>query len=35
MNHKSHYNLAKNQINLVMAGLMVGLLVAALIIQLW
>ena len=29
MNHKSHYNLAKNQINLVMAGLMVGLLVAA------
>ena len=29
MNHESHYNLAKDQINLVMAGLMVGLLVAA------
>jgi EmrB/QacA subfamily drug resistance transporter len=29
MNNISHYNLAKNQINLVMAGLMVGLLVAA------
>jgi EmrB/QacA subfamily drug resistance transporter len=29
MNHNNHYNLAKNQINLVMAGLMVGLLVAA------
>jgi EmrB/QacA subfamily drug resistance transporter len=29
MNNKNHYNLAKNQINLVMAGLMVGLLVAA------
>jgi EmrB/QacA subfamily drug resistance transporter len=29
MNHKNHYNLAKNQINSVMVGLMVGLLVAA------
>ena len=29
MNHESHYDLAKDQINLVMAGLMVGLLVAA------
>ena len=29
MNHENHYNLAKDQINLVMAGLMVGLLVAA------
>ena len=29
MNPESHYNLAKDQINLVMAGLMVGLLVAA------
>ena len=29
MNHKSHYNLAKDQINLVMVGLMIGLLVAA------
>jgi EmrB/QacA subfamily drug resistance transporter len=29
MNNKSHYNLAKHQINMVMIGLMVGLLVAA------
>lgn len=29
MNYENHYNLAKNQIILVMAGLMVGLLVAA------
>lgn len=29
MNYESHYNLAKNQIILVMAGLMVGLLLAA------
>ena len=29
MNHESHYDLAKDQINLVMGGLMVGLLVAA------
>ena len=29
MNSESHYNLAKDQINMVMAGLMVGLLVAA------
>ncbi len=29
MNYENHYNLAKDQINLVMAGLMVGLLVAA------
>ena len=29
MNHENHYNLDKDQINLVMGGLMVGLLVAA------
>jgi EmrB/QacA subfamily drug resistance transporter len=29
MNHESHYNLAKNEIIMVMAGLMVGLLLAA------
>jgi EmrB/QacA subfamily drug resistance transporter len=29
MNHKNHYNLAKDRINWVMGGLMVGLLVAA------
>jgi EmrB/QacA subfamily drug resistance transporter len=29
MNHESHYKLAKNEIIMVMAGLMVGLLVAA------
>jgi EmrB/QacA subfamily drug resistance transporter len=29
MNHESHHRLAKNQIKLIMAGLMVGLLVAA------
>ena len=29
MNHESHYNLAKDQIIMVMAGLMVGLLLAA------
>ncbi|WP_414468811.1 MDR family MFS transporter [Methanobacterium sp. ACI-7] len=30
MNHESHYNLAKDKIIMIMAGLMVGLLVAAL-----
>lgn len=30
MNYKSHYNLGKNKIIMIMAGLMVGLLVAAL-----
>ncbi|MGB9979727.1 MDR family MFS transporter [Methanobacterium sp.] len=29
MNHCNHYNLAKDKINMIMAGLMVGLLVAA------
>lgn len=29
MNHESHFTLVKNKINLIMAGLMVGLLVAA------
>ncbi|MGZ7050046.1 MAG: MDR family MFS transporter [Methanobacterium sp.] len=29
MNHESHYNLTKDKINIIMAGLMVGLLVAA------
>lgn len=29
MNHESHYNLAKDKITMIMAGLMVGLLVAA------
>lgn len=29
MNHESHYNLAKNKINMIMMGLMIGLLVAA------
>ncbi len=30
MNYKNHYNLSKNKIIMIMAGLMVGLLVAAL-----
>ena len=29
MNYENHYNLAKDQINMIMGGLMVGLLVAA------